>query len=65
MSKIAVFIHALLLHSRGAIERRDHGATSVEYAIMAGVIAVGVIGSFWFFTTKVAVNFNRVPQTWV
>jgi Flp pilus assembly pilin Flp len=45
--------------------REGRGATSVEYAIMAGVISVGIIASFAYFTTRVATNFNKVPTTWV
>lgn len=65
MTEIVVRFHTWITAVRQWIPRTCRGATSVEYALIAGVICVGVIGSYAFFTTKVGVTFNKVPTTWV
>lgn len=65
MMEILVRFQIWLAAARKGIPRTCRGATSVEYALIAGVICVGVIGSYAFFTTKVGVTFNKVPTTWV
>lgn len=65
MTELVVRFQTWLLAAFRWIPRTARGATSVEYALIAGVIAVGVIGSYAFFTTKVGVTFNKVPTTWV
>lgn len=42
----------------------DRGATAVEYAIMVGMIALGIVSSVKFFGTSVQKSFNQVPVTW-
>jgi len=48
----------------GQVEKRESGATAVEYSILVGVIAMGVIGSFAFYVNAVDDAFNKVPATW-
>jgi Flp pilus assembly pilin Flp len=43
---------------------REQGATAVEYAIMAGVICVGIIVSFSTYVRTVERTFNEIPETW-
>jgi Flp pilus assembly pilin Flp len=50
------------LKSLGSVD--EEGASSVEYALMAGLIAIGIIGMFTFFVKRVELSFNRVPTTW-
>ena len=42
----------------------EDGATSVEYALLAGVLGIGIIGSFTFYVRSVGTAFNKVPTTW-
>ena len=65
MTEVVVRLQLWLAAVRQGVPRTCRGATSVEYALIAGVISVGVIGSYAFFTTKVGVTFNKVPTTWV
>jgi pilus assembly protein Flp/PilA len=48
---------------RAEIEER--GATAVEYALMVGLIAIGIITSVVFLKDKVATTFNKVGNTMV
>lgn len=41
--------------------RRERGGTATEYAIVAGVIAVGVIGGVFALQRKVNATLNTVP----
>ena len=45
-------------------EDRELGATSVEYALIVGVLGVGIMTSFAFYRNSVNTAFNRVPATW-
>lgn len=65
MTELVVRFQTWLLAAVRWVPRTCRGATSVEYAMIAGVISVGVISSYAFFTTKVGVTFNKVPTTWV
>ena len=49
---------------REILRDREKGATSVEYALMLGVLGIGIIGSFTFYVRSVGTAFNKVPQTW-
>jgi Flp pilus assembly pilin Flp len=49
---------------RGLAVDDEEGATAVEYALMAGIFSVGIIGSFTYFARTVTTEFNKVPQTW-
>lgn len=42
----------------------DRGATAVEYAIMVGMIALGIVTSVKIFGASVQRSFNQVPVTW-
>ncbi len=64
MMELVVRFRTWLMALHESIPRLCRGATSVEYALVAGVISVGVIGSYAFFTTKVGVTFNKLPSTW-
>lgn len=46
---------------RSQIEER--GATAVEYALMVGLIAVGIIGAVVALKNKVSRTFNTVANT--
>ena len=48
--------------SRGRATRDDHGATSVEYALMVSLIALVIIVSVTLFGTN-AVNLFNVPSS--
>jgi pilus assembly protein Flp/PilA len=49
------------IHFRLAeIRNRETGATAVEYALMVGLIAVGIITAVAALRTKVAKTFNNV-----
>ena len=47
---------------RPGTRRGDRGATSVEYALMAGLIALVIVGSVWLFGTNVVTLFH-VPDS--
>lgn len=50
---------------RALFRRHDEdGGTAVEYSLMAGIICVGIVGAFTYFTKSVQKNFNKVPETW-
>jgi pilus assembly protein Flp/PilA len=42
------------------IRDRETGATAVEYALMVGLIAVGIIGAVAALRNKVSATFNNV-----
>ncbi len=46
----------------------EKGATAVEYALMVGLLAIGIIGSVTFLKGKVGSTFNRagteIAQSW-
>lgn len=44
---------------------QEDGATAVEYALMVGLIAIGIITSVVFLKNKVAATFNKVGNTMV
>lgn len=44
-------------------EIQERGATAVEYALMVGLIAVGIITAVVFLKNKVASTFNTVANT--
>ena len=44
-------------------EIQERGATAVEYALMVGLIAVGIITADVFLKNKVASTFNTVANT--
>lgn len=46
------------------LENREHGATSVEYALIIGVLGMGILGSFAYYVKTVGTAFNKVPTTW-
>ena len=47
---------------RPGTRRDDHGATAVEYALMAGLIAVVIVAAVWLFGQNVVTLFN-VPSS--
>ena len=49
---------------RTLLDDGEEGATSVEYALMIGVLGLGIIGSFTFYARSVGTAFNKVPTTW-
>jgi len=54
--------HLGIALSRGRAGRDDHGATSVEYALMVGLIAVVIVASVTLFGQN-AVNLFNVPSS--
>ncbi len=42
------------------MKTREHGATAVEYALMVGLVAIGIIGSVTFLQGKVGTSLNTV-----
>jgi pilus assembly protein Flp/PilA len=44
-------------------EIEERGATAVEYALMVGLIAVGIIIAVSALSNKTAATFNRVTGT--
>ena len=44
-------------------EIQERGATAVEYALMVGLIAVGIITAVVILKNKVASTFNTVSNT--
>ena len=46
------------------LDDHEDGATSVEYALIIGVLGVGIMGSFAFYVKTVGSAFNKVPTTW-
>ena len=44
-------------------EIQERGATAVEYALMVGLIAVGIITAVVVLKNKVASTFNTVSNT--
>ena len=61
MIHLVVAIQSFIVHRRALIEER--GATAVEYALMVGLIAVGIITAVVALKTKVAKTFNPVSNT--
>lgn len=50
----------LMLESVKDKFRRDEGVTAVEYALIAALIAVAIIGAVTFLGGKVGDTFNKV-----
>jgi Flp pilus assembly pilin Flp len=42
------------------LEKREEGATAVEYALMVGILGLGILGSFAFYVKSVGTAFNKV-----
>ena len=61
MAHLFVVLQAFVAHRRALMD--DRGATAVEYALMVGLIAVGIIVSVVALKTKVAKTFNTVAGT--
>ena len=61
MIHLVVAIQSFIVHRRALIEER--GATAVEYALMVGLIAVGIITAVVALKNKVAKTFNTVGNT--
>ena len=53
-----VDLHTLYLARRASIE--EDGATAVEYALMVGLIAVGIIAAVVSLKNKVSTTFQKV-----
>jgi pilus assembly protein Flp/PilA len=50
------------MHEASSCTRtEERGATSVEYALMVGLIAIVIVGGVTFFGTAVAALFGLVP----
>ena len=56
-----VAIQSFIVHRRALMEER--GATAVEYALMVGLIAVGIITAVVPLKNKVVKTFNTVGNT--
>lgn len=61
MMQLVVAIQSFIVARKTLIEER--GATAVEYALMVGLIAVGIITAVVFLKDKVATTFNTVGNT--
>jgi Flp pilus assembly pilin Flp len=63
MTHLFVSAQSWIVVHRNKIQ--EEGATAVEYALMVGLIAIGIITSVVFLKNKVATTFNRVGNTMV
>ncbi len=63
MTAAFVFLQNWIDARRSELEER--GATAVEYALMVGLIAIGIITSVVFLKNKVATTFNKVGNTMI
>ena len=61
MVALLVSLQSFVLHRRSSMAER--GATAVEYALMVGLIAVGIITAVVVLKNKVASTFNTVSNT--
>ena len=61
MVAFLVSLQSFVLHRRFSMAER--GATAVEYALMVGLIAVGIIASVAILRNKVVATFNTVGNT--
>ena len=60
---LEVFVTAQNAIEARKIEIEERGATAVEYALMVGLIAVGIIGAVVTLKTKISETFNKVSTT--
>jgi pilus assembly protein Flp/PilA len=60
MLRLTVTTQNWLQHRLEDVRDRETGATAVEYALMVGLIAVGIIGAVAALRNKVASTFNNV-----
>ena len=58
--RLAIRLHSIVGELRRHQEER--GATSVEYGLMLGLIAVGCITAFTYFSRSNAAAFNRTSN---
>lgn len=61
MIHLVVALQSFVVHRRSLMAER--GATAVEYALMVGLIAVGIITAVVVLKDKVAATFNTVGNT--
>ncbi len=61
MLELAVNLQNTVTIRKAEIEER--GATAVEYALMVGLIAVGIIGAVVALKDKISGSFNKVSFT--
>lgn len=45
------------------LRHEDDAATAVEYAIIAAIVGVGLIGALFFFKDSISAMFNRAAQS--
>jgi pilus assembly protein Flp/PilA len=60
---LKVLVKAQNRISTASAEIEERGATAVEYALMVGLIAVGIIGAVVALKTKVSGTLNKVSGT--
>jgi pilus assembly protein Flp/PilA len=60
MLQLTVITQNWIHHRIEEIRNRETGATAVEYALMVGLIAVGIITAVAALRTKVSSTFNNV-----
>jgi Flp pilus assembly pilin Flp len=58
---VAASIHVWLQVS--VADRRERGATAVEYALLLGVLTIAIIGGVSVFRTKLSTSFNIYSNT--
>jgi Flp pilus assembly pilin Flp len=56
-------LSALASFQVALIQRREDGATAVEYALMVGILIVAIIGSVSLFRTRMTNMFQTYANT--